>query len=121
MRSWQYGLLFLGLLLASVNAGEVLLVSPHYNAEYSMTDIINLQNQNEDTRQKCAGMYSRKSWGGNVDPFILVKFMKPVDPKEATVSLLIFEWNDEELIGRYPEPDAAMVRKSIVWRLTFCC
>jgi len=114
MRSWQYGLLFLGLLLASVNAGEVLLVSSHYEAEYWMTDVINLQNQNDDNRQRCAGMYGRKSWGGNVDPFILVKLMKPVDPKEATVSLLIFEWNDEELIGRYPEPGAAMVRKSIV-------
>jgi hypothetical protein len=59
-------------------------------------------------------MYSRKSWGGNVDPFILVKFMKPVEPKAATISLVIFEWKDEELIGLYPEPGAAYVWKSIV-------
>jgi len=27
--------------------------------------------------QQCSGMYSRKSWGGNIDPFILTKFLKP--------------------------------------------
>jgi hypothetical protein len=54
-------------------------------------------------------MYSRKSWGGSVDPYILVKFMKPAEPTEATVSLVIFEWKDEELVGVYPEPGAATV------------
>ena len=28
-----------------------------------------------DEPQKCSGMYSKKSWGGRVDPFILVKFV----------------------------------------------
>ncbi|KAH9828923.1 Membrane protein PTM1 [Teratosphaeria destructans] len=30
--------------------------------------------------QKCSGMYSRKAWGGNVDPFILTKFRQPSPP-----------------------------------------
>jgi hypothetical protein len=49
-------------------------------------------------------MYSRKSWGGSVDPYILVKFMKPPpEQKAASVSLVIFEWKDEELVGVFPE------------------
>lgn len=46
-------------------------------------------------------MYSRASWGGSMDPFILTKFIKPpemaaVDP---LVSLVVFEWRDEGLLG----------------------
>jgi hypothetical protein len=47
-------------------------------------------------------MYSRKSWGGNVDPFILVKFVKPDDlpaAEDPVVSLVIFEWSDRPLVG----------------------
>lgn len=47
-------------------------------------------------------MYSRKSWGGNIDPFILVKFVKPDDLPETEdpiVSLVVFEWSDRPLIG----------------------
>lgn len=47
-------------------------------------------------------MYSRKAWGGPVDPFILVKFLNgsvPDDVKDPTVSMLIFEWDDLDLIG----------------------
>lgn len=46
-------------------------------------------------------MYSRKGWGGNVDPFILVKFIKPDEPAgDPTVSLAVFEWKDRPLTGR---------------------
>lgn len=46
-------------------------------------------------------MYSRKAWGGDIDPFILTKFVKVEDDTEdALVSLVIFEWGDEALIGR---------------------
>jgi hypothetical protein len=42
------------------------------------------------------GMYSKKSWGGKVDPFILVKFLKhPEKNKEIEnprVSVVIWEW-----------------------------
>jgi hypothetical protein len=50
-------------------------------------------------------MYSRKSWGGQVDPYILVKFRKsPVEGNvDPLVSLVMFEWNDEDLIGRHTE------------------
>jgi hypothetical protein len=41
-------------------------------------------------------MYSKKSWGGKVDPFILVKFLKhPEKNKEIEdprVSVVIWEW-----------------------------
>lgn len=52
---------------------------------------------------KSSGMYSKKSWGGKVDPFILVKFIK--DPKknegikDQTVSVVVWEWKDTLLLG----------------------
>ena len=52
-------------------------------------------------RQVCSGMYSRRSWGGNVDPFILTKFIKPDNPTndDPIVSLVVFEWSDKDLVG----------------------
>ncbi|GLI72573.1 membrane protein ptm1 [Penicillium ochrochloron] len=63
----------------------------------------------EAHRQRCSGMYSRKAWGGSVDPFILVKFSKAENQEgDPLASLVIFEWNDEELIGQYRSGDAEM-------------
>ena len=48
-------------------------------------------------------MYSKKSWGGNVEPFILVKFLKADQNDEAPdpiVSIVIWEWKDSNLIGK---------------------
>lgn len=49
-------------------------------------------------------MYSRKSWGGPTEPFILVKFLPDTTPDntDPLASLIIFEWKDETLIGRMP-------------------
>ncbi|CRG90646.1 Membrane protein PTM1 [Talaromyces islandicus] len=60
--------------------------------------------QDNDHRQKCAGMYSRKAWGGDVEPFILTKFNKIEEDvtEDFLVSLVVFEWGDEDLIGRVP-------------------
>ena len=46
-------------------------------------------------------MYSRKAWGGDTDPFIETKFTKtsPEGDEDPMVSLVIFEWKDEELVG----------------------
>ena len=47
-------------------------------------------------------MYSRKSWGGNVDPFILTKFAKAENVPEnedPIISLVIYEWKDKSLVG----------------------
>lgn len=46
-------------------------------------------------------MYSRTAWGGPVEPFILVKFSNSTIPKGADpiVSLIIFQWNDKDLVG----------------------
>ena len=53
----------------------------------------------------CEGMYSKKSWGGLADPYILVKFLESKadgqnKPKDPRVSLAIFEWGDEALVGK---------------------
>lgn len=45
-------------------------------------------------------MYSRSSWGGPVDPFILVKFLNTTAKgKDPMTSLVIFEWKDRSLVG----------------------
>ncbi|ODA80488.1 hypothetical protein RJ55_03446 [Drechmeria coniospora] len=62
--------------------------------------------QSDQNRQYCSGMYSRTTWGGPVDPFILIKFLSPgpTENKDPIASLLIFEWGDKSLIG-IPDPD----------------
>ncbi|KAB8270298.1 lung seven transmembrane receptor-domain-containing protein [Aspergillus minisclerotigenes] len=64
--------------------------------------------QDEAHRQRCSGMYSRKAWGGDVEPFILTKFVRDGDAGDSDplVSLVIFEWSDEALIGRTVSDDA---------------
>lgn len=59
---------------------------------------------------QCSGMYGKKSWGGDVDPFILLKVDK-VEEKEENplMSLAIFEWKDENLIGQYLPSDKDQV------------
>ncbi|KZF26673.1 putative integral membrane protein [Xylona heveae TC161] len=59
--------------------------------------------QDIENSQRCSGMYSRKAWGGAVDPFILTKFVKtgPEDEgADPVVSFIVFEWKDEALIGK---------------------
>lgn len=52
-------------------------------------------------------MYSKKAWGGAVDPHILVKWMKEPEEGDADpiVSMVIFEWKDYDLIGVMPTAD----------------
>ncbi|KAJ5098509.1 hypothetical protein N7532_005510 [Penicillium argentinense] len=89
MKGWLRTLGLTALLATSVLADDVELKS------------------DEAHRQRCSGMYSRKAWGGNVDPFILVKFSKAQNTEgDPLASLVIFEWNDEELIGDYRSNDA---------------
>lgn len=63
--------------------------------------------QDEQKRQQCSGMYSKKAWGGSVDPFILTKFIKNEDGDNSLVSLVVYEWRDKELIGVWPSAEAA--------------
>lgn len=46
-------------------------------------------------------MYSRNSWSGAVDPFILIKFFGATEPSkdDSIVSLVMFEWSDRRFIG----------------------
>lgn len=83
--------------------------------------LIDLQKRDDANRQRCSGMYSRKSWGGNTDPYILVKFRK-TDVEEGTdplVSLVMFEWNDEELIGRRPEGEERVGGRAVFLWISF--
>lgn len=51
-------------------------------------------------------MYSRKAWGGSTDPYILTKFIKPEKVEgDPTVSLVVFEWADRDLIGHVTEEE----------------
>jgi hypothetical protein len=91
MKRWTQALpLFLLSLAGIVSAVEVTLDQSEYNNE------------------RCSGMYSRKSWGGNVDPFILVKFLNSDAKKNGNkipkVSLVMYEWADRPLLG-VPSPD----------------
>ncbi|KAL5427452.1 hypothetical protein PMIN07_007804 [Paraphaeosphaeria minitans] len=57
----------------------------------------------QDDPQKCSGMYSKKSWGGPIDPFIEVKFVdtdKNKELKDPTVSVIVWEWKDSTLLGK---------------------
>jgi hypothetical protein len=62
---------------------------------------------NRDDAQKCSGMYSKKSWGGKVEPFILVKFRhlkdQNKDIENPTVGVVIWEWKDSMLLGKPSE------------------
>lgn len=107
MKGWLQTLGLTALLASSVLANEVELVSRRASgpAWHTISQDANdhfLQKSDEAHRQRCSGMYSRKAWGGNVDPFILVKFSKAqTEEGDPLASLVIFEWNDEELIGEY--------------------
>ncbi|KAI6091908.1 lung seven transmembrane receptor-domain-containing protein [Hypoxylon rubiginosum] len=90
MKSWFSPLILLGLSAWTAQALEVKL------------------DDTEENRQKCAGMYSRSAWGGPVEPFILTKFLNQTveGDDDPIVSLIMFEWRDQDLIGVLPTPDA---------------
>ena len=83
---------------------SVLFPFVHLRLHYSQT-------QKEQKRQQCSGMYSKSAWGGDVDPFILTTFSKaePEGDDDPLVSLVIFEWKDEDLVGVWPSDDAPKV------------
>ncbi len=56
-------------------------------------------------------MYSKTAWGGDTDPFIEAVFVKttPQGDEDPLVSIVIFEWKDEDLVGVWPSEDAPKV------------
>jgi hypothetical protein len=54
-------------------------------------------------------MYSKASWGGAVDPFILVTFVK--QEQDHIVSLVIYEYRDKGYIGHQIGDDPYQVRR----------
>ena len=49
-------------------------------------------------------MYSKKSWGGKTEPFIMVKFVKGKDQykdmDDPVVGVVVWEWKDANLLGK---------------------
>jgi hypothetical protein len=66
--------------------------------------VTRLTRQSQNDAEKCSGMYSKKSWGGRVEPFILVKFIKNGEKNKGipdpTVAVVIWEWKDSQLLGK---------------------
>ena len=110
MKSWLRTLGLTALLACQVLSNDIELVSPCalrvFPPLFSFANAT-VKKSDEAHRQRCSGMYSRKAWGGNVDPFILVQFSKRENQEgDPLASLVIFEWNDEDLIGEYRSNDA---------------
>ena len=65
-------------------------------------------------------MYSKKSWGGKVDPFIMVKFLKKDKEnnngvEDPTVAVVVWEWKDSPLLGKpsdKPVEDVGRVQRT---------
>ncbi|KAF2157198.1 ER membrane protein [Myriangium duriaei CBS 260.36] len=58
--------------------------------------------QSRNNKQQCQGMYSKKAWSGNTDPFIMANILKPdnvPNDQDPMVSLVIFEWSDRKYLG----------------------
>ncbi len=112
MKTWPVATLVLTLLVSCAFAGEVEIVS---SAQLCIVSerLIRTKTQKEQNRQQCNGMYSKSAWGGDTDPFIETKFIKttPPDGEDPLVSLVIFEWRDEDLVGVWPSEDAQKVRR----------
>ncbi|KAK5119107.1 hypothetical protein LTR62_000318 [Meristemomyces frigidus] len=84
--------------------------------------------QTESNRQVCSGMYSRKSWGGSVSPFILTKFLKPDglsedgEGSDPVVSIVVFEWSDKAEIGHpIPPPSGTGTEASAPGERIYIC
>ncbi|GAW12775.1 hypothetical protein ANO14919_021460 [Xylariales sp. No.14919] len=90
MKRWLSALTVLGLSLWVTQALEVQI------------------DQSDENKQRCAGMYSKAAWGGPVDPFILTVFPNDTikTEEDPVVSLIIFEWKDQDLIGAFANPEA---------------
>ena len=105
-------LITLALLTFRVIANELEIVGAQSPSLCRSGRLTIVQNQKDSNRQQCQGMYSRKAWGGDTDPFVLTKFIKntPKEDEDPIVSLVIFEWRDEDLVGVWPTEDAPQVR-----------
>lgn len=107
MKGWLQTLGLTALLAsyALANDAELVFLYASFNRLMSGANDV-LQKSDDAHRQRCSGMYSRKAWGGDVDPFILVKFTKSeAQESDPLASLVIFEWSDEGLIGQYRSDD----------------
>lgn len=108
MKSWLQAFLAVAITTSQVIANEVQIVRSLESPSRRLK-LIDLQTQDEQMREQCSGMYSKKAWGGSADPFILTKFIKSEDADNPLVSLIVYEWRDQDLIGVWLSSEASEV------------
>lgn len=113
MKTWPVAALVLTLCTSCVVAGEVEIVCTNSPCGDEVKLKI-LQSQKKQDRPECNGMYSKTAWGGDTDPFIEAVFVKttPEGNEDPLVSIVVYEWKDEDLIGVWPSEDAPKVRNN---------
>lgn len=105
MKSWLQAFLALAVSSRLVLANEVKIV--RFTTSDLDNKILYIQTQDERKSQQCAGMYSRKAWGGSVDPFIHTNFTKSNDVTgDPLISIVIYESRDRDLIGVWQSEQA---------------
>ncbi|KAM5444350.1 Membrane protein ptm1 [Microsporum ferrugineum] len=70
--------------------------------------------QDNASRQQCSGMYGKKAWGGDINPFILLRMQSVKEKENPIMSLVIFEWKDENLIGRDLKAKDGSIQKKLI-------
>jgi len=112
MKRWRLSVWVLVLISWIAGAAEVTIVRTSQTMLWPIPPNQAFQSQKDDNSQHCSGMYSKSSWGGAVDPFILVTFLKQ-DEGDALVSMVIYEYRDKGYIGRPIGDDPYQVRGSL--------
>lgn len=106
MKSWLQVFLALAVSSRLVLANELKIVCFILHLTLKI-NLIYTQTQDERKSQQCAGMYSRKAWGGSVDPFIHTNFTKSNDVTgDPLISIVIYESRDRDLIGVWQSEQA---------------
>ena len=71
-------------------------------------ELTSQQDERENYREQCRGMYAKNAMGGNIDPYINIIFSPVKGDEPQIVSLIIFAWSDVLDVG-VPEPDGSVV------------
>lgn len=110
MKTWLVAVLAVTLLTSCALSGEVEIVCVN-SFQGGERKLSVMQTQKEQQRQQCNGMYSKTAWGGDTDPFIEAVFVKttPEGDEDPLVSIVVFEWKDEDLVGVWPSEDSSKV------------
>lgn len=103
MKLWRSAAVLLAAAVVAVRAADIILVrGANVYVSGALQGANTTQTHESQYSQQCSGMYSKKSWGGKIEPFIMVKFIetdKPQPVEDPTVAVMIWEWQDSNLLG----------------------